>query len=328
MTVLTSSQLAEAQRLFQIGRSAGLTPQHASEFVAAAYSESGLNPHAVNPSSKAAGDFQLLSPGYVDKANAMGGVFNTDANARAILPDYKSYWNSHPDAAPGEAGAAVERSGEGAGFYAKGLPLLKSLAGGAVAAPPGLGAPAAAPGSPMRNFALQMIKQSQALEHGQPWDVTPALGALHGAPTDALTATPGPSPSPFTAGQGTVIVSPHANRPDMPLQPLTLAFVRQISHVAGEPLTIGTGTNHNQYVLGTNRESEHWTGKAADIPASGAALTKLGQDALIAAGMAPARARNEQGGVYNLTVGNHRVQIIFNSNVGGDHYNHLHVGIA
>jgi hypothetical protein len=106
-----------------------------------------------------------------------------------------------------------------------------------------------------------------------------------------------------------------------------LQFVKAVSSVYGEPLTIGTGTNHNQFVKGTQRESEHWIGDAGDIPASGEKLTKLGQSALVAAGMSPAEAAKHTGGVFNLHVNGRRVQIIFNSNVGGNHYDHLHVGV-
>jgi hypothetical protein len=75
--------------------------------------------------------------------------------------------------------------------------------------------------------------------------------------------------------------------------------------------------------------SDHWDGWGADIPASGAALTRLGQSALIALGMPEAQARKAKGGIYNLKYGKRRrVQIIFNTNEGGNHYNHLHIGVS
>jgi len=122
---------------------------------------------------------------------------------------------------------------------------------------------------------------------------------------------------------GNVTIAPNANRAGVPLNPSVTQFVSNIAGLYGKPLTIGTGSNHNQYVVGTNRESAHWTGNAADIPASGDELTRLGQDALIAAGMPESEARQQTGGLFNI--GNH--QIIFNSMIGGNHYNHLHVGL-
>lgn len=122
---------------------------------------------------------------------------------------------------------------------------------------------------------------------------------------------------------GNVNLSPGADRAGARTGKAILHFVGQIAGLYGSPLTIGTGTNHNQNVAGTNRESAHWRGNAADIPASGATLTKLGQDALIAAGMSPAQARRVQGGLFNIG----GYQVIFQTHEGGDHTNHLHVGI-
>jgi hypothetical protein len=39
--------------------------------------------------------------------------------------------------------------------------------------------------------------------------------------------------------------------------------------------------------------------------------------------MSPKEARKQRGGLFNIG----GYQIIFNTNEGGNHYNHLHVGI-
>ena len=65
-----------------------------------------------------------------------------------------------------------------------------------------------------------------------------------------------------------------------------------------------------------------WTGDAADIPLRGTALVRAGRAALIAAGMNPRKARAAKGGLYNVG----GWQIIFNTQEGGDHTDHLHVG--
>jgi hypothetical protein len=101
----------------------------------------------------------------------------------------------------------------------------------------------------------------------------------------------------------------------------TRRFVRRVSAVAGgETLTIGTGTNHKLMTVNGN-PSDHPGGWAADIPARGKHLIRLGQAALIAAGMNPRKARKQTGGLYNIR--GH--QIIFNTHEGGDHTDHLHV---
>ena len=111
-----------------------------------------------------------------------------------------------------------------------------------------------------------------------------------------------------------------------------LQFVAQIGQVHGAPLTVTTGTAHNQYVKGEgNTQSAHWTGWAVDLALNNnppgvvsPEVTKLGQDALIAAGMPEAQARKVthwDGGDYN------GYNILFNTTVGGNHYNHVHVGL-
>jgi len=126
---LSTQQKKMAALIYGIAIQRGLNHARAKEMVAAAYAESGLNPTIRNKRTQAAGLFQLLSPGYVNRANQMGGVDNPRANINAIIPDYISYWRSHPNAAPGEAARDVERSGEGAGFYSAPLKAIGPITG-------------------------------------------------------------------------------------------------------------------------------------------------------------------------------------------------------
>lgn len=136
--------------------------------------------------------------------------------------------------------------------------------------------------------------------------------------------TPWNDPLPGGNTSKWVVMRSGADREGMPTNPAVFDFVSSVAQVYGKPLTIGTGTAHNQFVKGTNRESEHWKGNAADIPATGKELTRMGQDALIAAGMPEAQARKKTGGVFNVN----GYQILFNTNTGGNHFNHLHVGVG
>lgn len=115
-----------------------------------------------------------------------------------------------------------------------------------------------------------------------------------------------------------------ADRPGVSTQPAVLRFFAGIASAYGKPLTIGTGSNHNEYTVDGN-VSDHWTGHAADIPATGLALRQLGYLALIRAGMPQAEALKAKrtGGLFN--VGGY--QIIFATKQGGNHFNHLHVGV-
>lgn len=99
-------------------------------------------------------------------------------------------------------------------------------------------------------------------------------------------------------------------------------FVGELGSRLRRPLTITTGSRHNEYTVDGN-VSAHWTGRAGDIAMSGKALTRAGQQALILAGMPAAKARKIRGGLFNIG----GYQIIFNTNEGGNHFNHLHVGL-
>lgn len=103
-------------------------------------------------------------------------------------------------------------------------------------------------------------------------------------------------------------------------------IIRQIAGQYGKPLTIGTTTNHSKLTTSGN-VSDHYVGNAADIPAEGSSLTRLGQSALIALGVDPNKAKKTTGGLFNINRGGKRYQVIFNTNEGGNHYNHLHIGV-
>ena len=117
-----------------------------------------------------------------------------------------------------------------------------------------------------------------------------------------------------------VTLASGADRQGVETSRAVLKFVAKIASLYGKPLTIGTGTNHSQYTV-SGGVSDHWSGHAADIPASGQALVTMGRMALIAAGMPRQQAMQQTGGLFN--VNGH--QIIFNTQVGGDHTDHLHV---
>lgn len=104
------------------------------------------------------------------------------------------------------------------------------------------------------------------------------------------------------------------------LKPYLVDFAEKVAGVYGRPLTGSDGTGHS-YLTVNGNVSQHSTGEATDIPASGATLTRMGQAALIAAGMPPAQAKKQKGGLFN--VNGH--QIIFNTMEGGNHYTHLHI---
>jgi len=189
-----------------------------------------------------------------------------------------------------------------------------------------------------------------ALEGRGPAGVEKSLGWLGGAwgrffsPVDPIIGR-GPAAAPGAALAGAsaaavangattvgaaavgryVRVGANANRPGASLKPGLLAFVGGVGASLGQVLTIGTGTNHSRLTVNGN-ESDHWTGWAADIPATGADNVRIGRAALVQAGMSPAQAAQQNGGLYNVGA----YQIIFNVNslaAGGDHTKHVHLGV-
>jgi hypothetical protein len=147
-------------------------------------------------------------------------------------------------------------------------------------------------------------------------------GDVQLAPGNAGGMVPGPGGLPVSGvgGRGgRVVVDPNADRAGVRTKPYVVEAARRVSAIAGKPLTISTGTRHSRLTVNGN-VSDHWDGDAADIRARGKRLIALGQAALIDAGMPEAEARKQTGGLYNVG----GAQIIFNTDEGGDHTDHLH----
>jgi hypothetical protein len=114
----------------------------------------------------------------------------------------------------------------------------------------------------------------------------------------------------------------HRTGPSKPHGAEILAFVGQVGARAGKVLTPWGNESHSLTTVNGNR-SAHADGNAADIPASGDELIRLGRAALIAAGMPWQEASKQTGGLFNVG----SKQIIFNTDEGGNHHDHLHVGL-
>jgi hypothetical protein len=148
-----------------------------------------------------------------------------------------------------------------------------------------------------------------------------------GSPATTIPGTPGTAglaaPMGVSGRGGRVVVAPGANYPGQPLHRDVLQFARKVSALSGQTLRIATGTHHPRLTI-NGTVSDHARGEAADIPATGSNLVKLGRAALIAAGMSPAQARKAKGGGYN--VGGWQIIFATNAPGWGDHTTHLHIG--
>lgn len=121
-----------------------------------------------------------------------------------------------------------------------------------------------------------------------------------------------------------VVRPPRVAGPSQPHGEEILQFVGRIGRRIGQPLQPRPNESHSLTTV-NGRPSAHATGRAADIPARGAELRRLGYLALLEAGMPKKEALKaaRKGGLYN--VGGY--QVIFATQIGGDHSGHLHVGI-
>jgi hypothetical protein len=324
-------QLDTARTIIAVGKSVGASRKQIKAALMTALGESTLNPTAVNRKSGATGWRQELKSSYpnVDRTDAAG-------QARRFYRETAGRGGSAASIAE-----AVQRAGVGQGYLlahsGEAGALMRRLGAGAGGSgrTPGMstGVPHVTQYGVKRGLPHTDIDQAliDALVSGRKNPVTSALHAVdsgayttegqdrlirkrqNAADAGGLLLAPG-------GAKGSVNKAPGADRAGVATKPVVLSFVSKIAGIFGQSLTIGTGTRHSRMTVDGN-VSDHWSGNAADIPATGRRLIRLGQAALIAAGMDPSEARRKTGGLFN--VGGH--QIIFNTHLGGDHTNHLHV---
>jgi len=171
---------------------------------------------------------------------------------------------------------------------------------------------------------------------GPTGDLDTTVGTGGDEDTDACPAGDGGSWD--TTGGGKLVIAPGANRPGVSINPTYISFAKKVADLVGpRPLVITTDTNHSQMTTSGN-VSDHWTGWAGDygMAANGFSYgcvncrgQKIAAAAMVAAGLDKQTAlhRANQGGLFNLCSKGYRVQVIYRTNIGGDHFNHVHIGL-
>jgi hypothetical protein len=140
------------------------------------------------------------------------------------------------------------------------------------------------------------------------------------------------------AAQGKVVVSPAANRPGVPLDPVLTAFLQRMASIHGGTIVVSTGSNHSQFTASGN-VSDHWSGRGADLGmvANGGTDASPVGDAIAAAALQAAGtpadralACARRGGAFTAYTGDLRVQVIWKTAdpAVGNHFDHVHVGVA
>jgi hypothetical protein len=131
--------------------------------------------------------------------------------------------------------------------------------------------------------------------------------------------------------RGRVSIAGGADRAGTPTRSLVKQFLERASGHAGTGITVTTGTNHNRLTVNGN-VSDHWDGNAADIgvPVDSRKGDRIAAGALIAAGVPPKKAKKmaRQGGLFNINHKGRRIQVIWKTMDGGNHHDHVHVGIS
>jgi hypothetical protein len=138
------------------------------------------------------------------------------------------------------------------------------------------------------------------------------------------------------SGDGRFTIAPGANKPGQPLSADLTAFISRMATFYDGELVVTTGTNHDRFTLSGN-VSDHSTGNAADFGMvlnhgtdDGPVGDAIAAAAFLAAGLPRdvAISRARAGGAQTILSNGLRIQIIWKSDVGGNHHNHDHVGIA
>lgn len=301
--------------------------------------ESGGNPNAVSPKN-AVGLLQIHLPSHpeVTPQQARDPDFNLNygfSYLRKLKDEFGSWrlalaaYNAGPGAVKKYGGVPPYRETQD---YVRNIlraagALQQSHNGTQRAGSPGLevvGSDGAAPPPPQIDLG-----GLDALRQGRYNPTAQLQGLLAGPPSSLSSVMPSGDQvvqrHDQTQDPGKwVVLGKGADREGVSTQAPVIGFVAQVAQAYGKPLTIGTGTNHSQMTV-NGRESHHWTGMAADIPASGKTLKRLGYLALMAAGMPKGDAFKaaQRGGLFNLN----GYQIIFATDEGGNHNDHIHIGI-
>ena len=231
---------------------------------------------------------------------------------RGVIDEVTVDMRSVPWLAPPGSVAKVEQEGPASGEY-----LVRSITSGLFGED--------------RTASVTLGKPQQALREPAP-------------ETKTVTTRTGGSGSGGSANgaKGTVTQAPGANRAGVSMQRPILDFLALMAGLMGSPVVVTTGTRHDQMTTSGN-VSDHWTGNAADLGVGGdirvgagdahkgnvyasAALQVCG----VSKSVADAQARSGRGLDFsrNYTWQGHRVQIGWRTEVGGNHWNHVHVGVA
>lgn len=257
---------------------------------------------------------------YLSRARKLARGWSGSAGQLAQAVQRSAYPGRYDDRSP-EVRKILKQFGGGGGPGGSMTFQLPGIQGKQAAQPTGL---------TMRDAALSGL---QALASGnydplegleQLAQVAEEASATPGIPGGQLT-TPGArqrqQKGPVNIRRWLVVPKPAGSGP-LPKR-YVQSFAAQMAATYGRRLVAFDNSRHSKYTV-NGRVSAHHSGDAIDIAARGAKLRQLGYIALVQAGMSPREARKaaRKGGLYNVG----GWQIIFATQIGGDHSDHVHIG--
>lgn len=137
-------------------------------------------------------------------------------------------------------------------------------------------------------------------------------------------------------GSGNLRIDPGANAPGLPLSADMQTYAQAMADLLPRPLILTSGSRPGS-ISASGNVSDHSTGNGADFgsarngfPATGGGYgDTIAAAAFIVAGETPQRAARlaRRGGVNTINRGGLRIQILWKTYVGGNHFSHPHVGL-
>jgi hypothetical protein len=138
--------------------------------------------------------------------------------------------------------------------------------------------------------------------------------------------------SPLSADSGELRFAPGV---DARITPLIRAIGERIAGIYGKPLVVTSPRRTGATTVNGN-VSDHASGNALDFGMAanagsddGPVGDRIAAAALVVAGWSQSRATAwaRKGGLVNVEVAGRRIQVIWKTDEGGDHHDHVHVGV-
>ncbi len=335
---LTAEQKAVARRIAQIARKRGATPKEIKSAFETGLVESGLR-------NLAGGDAD--SQGWrQERASLYKNPRNLDASVNRYFDETGAVKGKYGTA--GDLAAAVQRpAAQYRGRYqqrsAEAEALMRQFGGGGSAPAGGSSGGSTrtevvTPGVDNSAARVQALQSFLANKNTDPVRLALQVRELKDTPAVTRKVHDGGSDDDSesdTPAQGHYSVEAGANRAGAGLTADMKAFLNAMT-ASGRSVKVTTGTNHNRMTT-TGNVSDHFSGNGVDIgsSANGFPSTGGGTGDLIAAhaikqasgkSWAESLALARKGGAYTFNRNGKRTQVIYKSSVGGNHWNHVHVG--